>query len=100
MTRLVKTIGITLLFIVGITFAMENDEATVLRYLGWESPRIPVFLLVVFSASLGVLLAGLGFLLDQRTLKRRLREKDREIETLESELRAARERERPVESHE
>jgi uncharacterized integral membrane protein len=99
MTRLLKTVAITLLFIVGITFAMENNEPVGLRYFGWESRPIPIFLIVLVSVLFGVLLAGFGFLFDQWSLKRALREKDGEIEVLESELRASRERERPIESH-
>ena len=98
MIRLIKTVAITLLFIGGITFALENNDETVLRYFGWESPRMPVFLLVVFSVLLGVLFAGLGFLFDQWSLKRALREKDREIEALQAEIQSSLKRERPIDS--
>lgn len=99
MIRLIKTIAITLLLIVGITFAMKNnDEVTLGYYFGWESPPIPVFLLVVFSVLLGVLLAGFGFLLDQMSFKRMLKEKEREIEALQIELQPYRERGRVIES--
>jgi len=98
MIRLIKTIAITLLFIVGITFAMENNSWVILRYyFGLESPPIPVFLLVAFSVLLGVLLAGFGFLLDQWSLKKALREKEREIAALEIELRPYREGQRVIE---
>jgi len=98
MIRLIKTIAITLLFIVGITFAMENNSWVILRYyFGLESPPIPVFLLVAFSVLLGVLLAGFGFLLDQWSLKKALREKEREIAALQIELRPDREGQRVIE---
>src|SRR5688572_2869281 len=98
MTRLIKTIAIALLFIVGITFAMKNnDEVTLGYYFGWESPPIPVFLLVVFSVFVGVLLAGFGFLLDQMSFKRMLREKEQQIEDLQAELQPYQERGRVIE---
>lgn len=94
MVKVLKTIFITLLFILGITFSMENAEPLRLRYyFGLETPPIPLFVLVLFAILLGVLLAGLGFLFDQWSLKRALKEKDRAIATLEGEIRDQRERE-------
>jgi len=87
----------TLLFILGITFAMENTSWVVLRYyFGLETPPIPIFLLALFSVFLGVLLAGVGFIFDEWSLKRALREKEREVASLERELRPYRERERGI----
>lgn len=94
MIKVLKTIFVTLLFIVGITFAMENAEPLRLRYyFGLETPPIPLFLLVLFAVLVGVVLAALGFLFDQWSLKRALREKDRAIASLEVEIKAYRERE-------
>lgn len=96
MMKVLKTIFITLLFILGITFSMENAEPLRLRYyFGLETPPIPLFLLVLFAVLVGVLLTGLGFLFDQWSLKRALKEKDRTIATLEGEVQAYREREAP-----
>ncbi|MBI2357778.1 MAG: DUF1049 domain-containing protein [Deltaproteobacteria bacterium] len=96
MVKVLKTILVTLLFIVGITFSMENAEPLRLRYyFGLETPPIPLFLLVLFAVLLGVLLAGLGFLFDQWSLKRMLREKDRAIASLEGEIKAYQERRAP-----
>src|SRR3989304_2687443 len=89
MIKVLKTIVVTFLFIVGITFSMENAEPLRLRYyFGLETPPIPLFLLVLFAILLGVLLAGVGFLFDQWSLKRALREKDRAIAALEREIQA------------
>src|SRR3972149_4212922 len=94
MIKVLKTVFVTLLFILGITFSMENAEPLRLRYyFGLETPPIPLFLLVLFAVLLGVLLAGLGFLFDQWSLKRALREKDRAIASLEREIQAFGERE-------
>ena len=87
MVKFAKTIFLTLLFILGITFATENTGWVVLRYyFGLETPPIPIFLLVLFSVLSGVFLAGVGFLIDERSLKKALREKEREITSLQKEM--------------
>lgn len=97
MVKVGKTIFLTLLFVLGITFAMENTGWVVLRYyFGLETPPIPIFLLVLFSVLLGVFLAGVGFIIDEWSLRKALREKEREIASLEKELQPYRERERPM----
>ena len=97
MVKFAKTISLTLLFILGITFATENTGWVILRYyFGLETPPIPIFLLVLFSVFLGVLLAGVGFIVDERSLKKSLREKEREITSLQRELEPYREREQSV----
>lgn len=97
MVKVAKTIFLTLFFILGITFAMENTGWVVLRYyFGLETPPVPVFLLVLFSVLFGVLLAGVGFVVDEWSLRRALREKEREIAALQKELQPHRERERAM----
>jgi uncharacterized integral membrane protein len=93
MIKVVKTVFFTLLFILGITFSMQNASWVVLRYyFGLETPPVPVFLLVLFSVLLGIILASIGFLFDEGTLKKALREKERQIASLERELKLFRER--------
>jgi len=97
MVKFAKAIFVTLLFILGITFATENTGWVVLRYyFGLETPPIPIFLLVLFSVLSGVFLAGVGFLIDERSLKKALREKEREITSLQKEMQPYREREQTV----
>ena len=96
MFKLIKSIFLTLLFIVGITFSMENTEPLVLRYFGYETPPIRLYLLILLSVFFGVLLAGIGFMIDQRSLKKAVRKKDQEIESLEREARTIQERGRAV----
>lgn len=94
MIKVTKTVFLAFLFILGITFSMENTGWVVLRYyFGLETPPVPIFLLVLFSVLLGVFLAGVGFIFDERSLKKALREKEREIASLERELKPYRERE-------
>jgi uncharacterized integral membrane protein len=84
--KIVKSVFLTVLFIFGITFAVENTQPVVLHYhFGLESIPIPVFLLVLFSILIGVLLAGLGFLVDVWTLKKALKHKEKEIQSLREE---------------
>ncbi len=86
MIKIIKAIFLTLLFIFGITFAVENTEPVVLRYyFDLESVPIPVFLLVMFSILLGVLVTGLGFLADVWSLKKELRDRERQIRSLREE---------------
>lgn len=87
MLKVIKVVFFTLLFILGITFSMENRQELVLRYyFGLETPPIPLFLLVLFSILLGVLLAGVGFIIDEWSLRRELRDKEREIAALRREF--------------
>jgi uncharacterized integral membrane protein len=90
--KVLKTIFLALLFILGITFSTENTGSVVLRYyFGLESPPVPLFLLVLFSIVLGIVLAGVMFILDERSLKKALRERERQITLLENELKPYRE---------
>ncbi|MCZ6625829.1 MAG: LapA family protein [Deltaproteobacteria bacterium] len=96
MIRVIKTVFLALLFIFGITFSLNNREEVVLSYnfgfetppmgFGFETSPIPLFLLFLFAVLLGVLLAGTGFIVDQWSHRKALREKEREIESLEREL--------------
>jgi putative membrane protein len=95
MVKVIKPIFITLLFIVGITFSMKNAEPLTLKYyFGLETPEIPLFLLVLVSVLVGVLLAGLSFIVDQWSFRKSLREKERRIASLEKELKEYREQAR------
>ena len=96
MFKLIKSVFLTLLFIVGITFSMENTELLVLHYFGYETPPIHLYLLILLSVFFGVLLAGIGFMIDQRSFKKTVRQKDQEIESLEREARTSQERGRAV----
>ena len=90
--KVLKTIFLALLFIVGITFSMQNTGWVVLRYyFGLETPPLPLFLLVMVSILFGVVLAGASFLIDQWSLRRALREKERQVASLENELKPYRE---------
>lgn len=92
MIRVIKPIFVTLLFILGITFSMQNSEPLKLKYyFGLETPEIPLFLLVLVAVLLGVLLAGVSFIVDQWSFRKALREKERRISALEKELKQCQE---------
>ncbi len=91
MIKLIKAVFLTLLFFTGITFAMENTQSLVLRYFGYETPPIDLYLLILVSVLFGVLVAGVGFIIDQWSLRKVVRQKEREIESLEKEVRTAQE---------
>lgn len=103
MIKVIKGLCLLLLFYLGITFSLNNREEVILIYyfgfetppmgFGLETPPIPLFLLALFAVLLGVLLAGMGFIIDQLALKKALRGKGREIASLERELKQYRERE-------
>lgn len=74
---------------------MENTDGVVLKYyFDLKTVPIPVFLLVLFSVFFGILLVGVAFLVDERSLKRAVREKEREIASLDQELKSFREQSR------
>ena len=96
MIKVIKAVSLTLLFFAGITFAMENTQSLVLRYFGYETPPIDLYLLILVSILFGVIVAGIGFIIDQWSLKKVVRQKKREIESLEKELRTVQEKGRDL----
>ena len=96
MFKLIKSTFLTLLFIGGITFSMENTQPLVLHYFGYETPPIYLYLLILLSVFLGVLLAGIGFMVDQRSLKKTVRLKEQEIVSLEREVKTMQEKGRAI----
>lgn len=94
MIKVIKPVFVTLLFILGITFSMENSQPLALKYYGLETPEIPLFLLVLVAVLVGVLLAGMSFLVDQWSVRKTLREKERRIASLEKELKQCQDEQR------
>jgi uncharacterized integral membrane protein len=82
MIKAVKIVFLTLLFMLGIALAVENTEPVALSYFGHRLVPMPLFALVLVSVLAGVLLAAAAFLVDLWSLRRALREKDRELAAL------------------
>lgn len=97
MIKVLRIAFVALLFILGITLAMENREPVILKYyFGFQTLPIPLFLLILLSFLLGVLVAGVGFIFDQWSLRRALRNKDGEIANLRREIKIYQQREREI----
>jgi len=97
MNRVVKIIFVMLLFTLGVTLAMENTDPVVLKYyFGFQTPPAPLFLIILLSVLIGILLAGLGFIFDQWSLRKNLREREGEIANLRREIKSYQQREREI----
>ena len=104
--RLIKTLIVAVLFILAITFALQNQQAVTLNYYGLIPPfSVPVFLLVFFSVLVGILIAGFGDIYVRYSLRMRARRCEKqlkacrkELETLQQERAAASLPEKPEET--
>ena len=97
--RWVKTLLWMLAFFVAIIFSIQNRSDVVLRFaFPWEShpwfevPRVPlpVFLVILCSIFLGVLIGGVGDMIQRFQLKRSLRKNQKKMEMLEREIQSLR----------
>jgi len=97
--RWVKTLFWMLGFFVAIIFSIQNRSEVVLRFaFPWEShpwfevPRVPlpIFLVVLCSIFLGVLIGGVGDMVQRFQLKRSLRKNQKKMEMLEREIESLR----------
>ena len=75
-----------------ISFSIQNQDEVTLRFAlyplenyGWETPRAPLFLVILCSIFLGVLVQGIGDLYSRFQLKKNLRQHLKTIERLEKE---------------
>lgn len=88
-----KTLLGMIVFIFAIFFFIQNREEVILQF-GlypirdgyWESPKIPLFLIILCSIFLGVLIGGIADLYERFQLKGALRQSKRTIERLEREV--------------
>ena len=86
MTKFIKTLIVAVLFILAITFALENQQMIALSYYDViPSFSVPVFLLVFFSALLGILIAGFGDVYVRFSLKNKVRKYEKTIKKLQAE---------------
>jgi uncharacterized integral membrane protein len=89
----VKTLFWMLVFVLVILFSIQNKDEVILRFglypirdYRWEVPRIPLFLVILFSISLGVLIGSLGDLYRHFQLKKAIRQHQKIIDRLEREI--------------
>ena len=89
--RLLKTVFITLFFILAITFAIKNQESISIQYYFVnEVWAMPLFLLVFISVLLGILVAGFGGVFSGFILKHEIKRQQKTILELENELNSLR----------
>ncbi len=93
----VKTLLGMIVFIFAILFSIQNREEVILRFGlypirdgSWESPKIPLFLIILCSIFLGILIGGIADLYQHFRLKRAIRQNQRTIERLEREVESLR----------
>ncbi|MDI6762984.1 MAG: LapA family protein [Thermodesulfobacteriota bacterium] len=89
----VKTLLIMIIFILVILFSLQNREEVGLRFglypiqdRFWEVPKLPLFLIILCSVFLGVLIGGIGDLYQRFQLKKSLRQNEKMIERLSTEV--------------
>jgi uncharacterized integral membrane protein len=89
----VKTLLIMFICILVILFSLQNGEEVVLRFgfypiqdRIWEVPKLPLFLIILGSVSLGVIIGGIGDLYQRFQLKKALRQNEKMIEKLNREV--------------
>jgi uncharacterized integral membrane protein len=83
----VINLGIMLLFCLAIAiFAAQNTTTIPLRFLGWSSPSFSVAVLVILSASIGVILTFFLSIPTHEKRRRLLKQKDRELADLKDAL--------------
>lgn len=82
----VFVLGVIVCFLV-LTFAYYNTELVTLRYLlAGETRPIPLFVVILASAGVGFVLAGLFALAAHRRQRKTIRQQRQKIAELETEL--------------
>ena len=91
--RWVKTFLWMAAFFFAILFSLQNREEVILRmglFPIWnhqlETPKVPLFLVILCSIFLGVFIGGIGDLYRRVQLKKTLRQNEKTIERLEREI--------------
>ena len=93
----VKTLFWMVIILFAIFFSIQNQDEITLRFglypvenYRWETPRAPLFLVILCSIFLGVLVQGIGDLYRRFLLKKTLRQHQKTIERLEKEIQSLR----------
>ncbi len=92
---LVRGIVFFLLVLVGIGFAIQNDQPVSLNYyFGWVTPPLPLFLWAFLFLLLGLLLSGFWSFFTKIALQSQIRLRRRSLAELERERDRLREEKR------
>ena len=78
-------VGLVVVFLL-VVFAIANMEAVAVSFYFYKTPAIPLFVVIFISLLLGVMLAWVLVVGEQLRLRNQLRARDRRIKELEKEL--------------
>jgi uncharacterized integral membrane protein len=83
----VINLGLMLVFCLAIAiFAVQNTTTVPLKFLMWSSPNFSIAVLVILSASIGVLLTFFLSIPTHQHRRKLLKQKDRELSDLKDAL--------------
>lgn len=84
--RLVKTILIIFLFLLTVTFSLQNTEEVTIHYYGVTPPlAAPLFIAVLAAVLLGIIIGAAGALLNNVQLRMEIRRQKKKITELKRE---------------
>ncbi len=76
---------IVLLALLGV-FIIYNTQAVTVSYLGIKFENMPLWLVVFISVFLGIFIGWLFMFIDELSVKRQLKNKEKEIKSLKEEI--------------
>ena len=91
MRRLLLVVVILLALVLAL-FGLQNPQPVVVQFLGLSSGAVPLYVVILVSALVGVLLSSILGLRSRITTRLRVRRQERQIADLEQQLREARPR--------
>ena len=91
MGRLLLVVVILLALVLAL-FGLQNPQPVVVQFLGVSSGAVPLYVVILVSALVGVLLSSILGLRSRISTRLRVRRQERQIADLEQQLREARPR--------
>ncbi len=85
-----KSLIILVLVLFFISFALQNPGETVVKFLTWHSPSVPLVYLLVFSLGLGIIIARLLGMIKRIKLHNEIRRLKKKIKSQDDELKRLR----------
>jgi uncharacterized integral membrane protein len=84
--RLINTILIIFLFLLAVTFSLQNADEVTIHYYGLMPPlTAPLFIAVLAAVSLGIIIGAAGALLNNVQLRMKLRRQKKKIHDMKTE---------------
>lgn len=66
-------VAVAILGLAATLFAVQNPDPVSVRFLAWRSIALPLSLVILLSAAVGMILTAVSGFAQQRTLRRRIR---------------------------